>query len=46
MTGGGETQAAHTLADMPTELKTAMMAALERDLAASGTVRAEDEDDA
>jgi PHD/YefM family antitoxin component YafN of YafNO toxin-antitoxin module len=39
MTGGGQTQQAHTLDDMPAELKAAMVAALERDLAASEAAR-------
>lgn len=38
MAGGGETQQAHTLDDMPSELKAAMVTALERDLAAGETV--------
>ena len=36
LTGGGATQQAHTLDDMPPELRAMMVAALERDLAASG----------
>lgn len=35
MTGEGGTQQSHTLDDMPRDLKAAMIAALERDLAAS-----------
>ena len=38
MTGSGETQQAHRLDDMPAELKAAMVAALEQDLAACDTV--------
>jgi prevent-host-death family protein len=44
MTGGGETQQAHRLDDMPAELKAAMVAALERDLAASEAARGDEED--
>lgn len=46
MTGGGETQAAYTLNDMPADLKAAMVVALERDLAASGAVQTENESNA
>ena len=42
MTGEDRTQQAHTLDDMPRDLKTAMIAALERDLAASGAEDASD----
>lgn len=45
MTGGGETQRAYMIDDMPPELKAAMVAALEQDLAASEAAR-EDRDDA
>lgn len=41
MTGGGATQKAHTLDDMPAKLKAAMVAALERDLAAGETAHAD-----
>ena len=41
MTGGGKTQRAYTLDDMPAEMKAAMVATLERDLAVSGTVHEE-----
>ena len=42
LTGGGATQQAHTLDDMPPELRAAMVAALERDLAASDAAREEE----
>ena len=44
MTAGGVTQQVHTLDDMPAELKAAMVAALERDLAASEATRGDEED--
>ena len=44
MTGGGGTQRAHTIEDMPPELKGAMVAALEQDLAASEAARKDGDD--
>ena len=42
--GGGATQQAHTLDDMPPELKAVMVAALERDLATSEAARGDEGD--